>query len=103
MTQAGTSAGEALDASVSHTPPDREARKALLALAETLEGAAKDRVLELAATLISPAETLLTLADEAEAAVETIKDKIKGMEATLQSKLDEAKAHRAAAKELETE
>jgi len=103
MTQAGTSAGEALDASVSNTPPDGEARKALLKLAETLEGAARDKVLELAATLITPAETLLTLADEAEAAVESIKDNIRGMESTLKSKADEAKAHRAAAKKLETE
>lgn len=103
MTQAGTSAGEALDASVSTTPPDGEARKALLKLAETLEGATRDRVLEMAATLITPAETLLTLADEAEAAVESIKDKIKGMEATLKAKTEEAKAHRKAAKELGTE
>jgi excinuclease UvrABC helicase subunit UvrB len=103
MAQTGTSEGHALDASVSSTPPDGEARKALLKLAETLEGAARDKVLELAATLITPAETLITLADEAEAAVESIKEKIKGMEATLKSQADEAKAHRAAAKKLESE
>lgn len=101
MTEASTSAGEALDATVSNTPPDGQARQALLALAETLEGAAQEKVLELAATLITPAETLITLADEAEAAAESIKGKINGMEATIQSKLDEAKAHRAAAKKLE--
>jgi hypothetical protein len=100
MTKEATSAGEALDATVSNTPPDGQARQALLALAETLEGAAQEKVLELAATLITPMETLVILADEAEAAAESIKEKIKGMEATLQSKLDEAKAHRAAAKEL---
>jgi len=103
MTKEATGAGEALDATVSTTPPDRAARKALLALAETLEGEARERVLELAATLISPAETLLVLADEAEAAAESIKEKIRGMEATLQSKLDEAKAHRDIAAEMGTE
>lgn len=102
MTKEATGGGEALDASVSTTPPDFEARRALLKLAESLEGAAKEKLLELAATLITPGETLLTLADEAEAAAESIKEKIKGMEATLQSKLEEAEAHRAAANELGT-
>jgi hypothetical protein len=101
MTNTSEGAGEALDASVSYTPADKEARTKLLELAEGAEGAVRDKLLEMAEALISPAEMAIRLADEAEIAAEAIKEKIKGMEATLKSKLDEAKAHRAAAKKLE--
>ena len=101
MTNESAGTGEAVNASVSDTQPDGEARARLLELAETLEGSAKDAVLGLAEKLITPMEYLGRLADEAEQAAEVIKEKIKGMEGTLQAKLDEAKAHRDAASNLE--
>lgn len=101
MTKESAGTGEALDASVSNAPNDGVARTKLLELAETLEGAARDTILALAAQIITPAEYLENLAQEAEDAAALIKEKIKGMEATLQSKLDEAKSHREAAQDQE--
>jgi hypothetical protein len=96
--------GTASDATVSNVPPDAEARKALLASAEAMpEGPARNRVLELADSLITPAERELQLAEECEAAAESIAEKIKGMEATRETKLAEAEEHRANADKAEGE
>ena len=104
MSKTGTAEanGTASDATISNVPPDAEARKALLASAEKMpEGPARDRVLELADSLITPAERELQLAEECEAAAEAIAVKIEGMEATRKTKLAEAKEHRANAEKAE--
>lgn len=99
---AGEAHGNASDATVSNTPPDAEARQALLKSAESMpEGPARDRVLELADSLTTPAEREIQLAEECEAAAESIREKIKGMEATVEAKLSEAKEHRANAESVE--
>ena len=101
MTKESTGTGEAPNASVSNAPNDGVARKKLLELAETMEGTARETILALAAQIITPAEYLENLAQEAEDAAALIKEKIKGMEETLQAKLDEAKSHRDAARDRE--
>jgi len=94
--------GTAQDATVSTAPHDTEARRALLKLAESMDdGEAKGRILAMAETFMSPAESLSILADDAEKAAEDIGEKIKGMEATRKQRLADAKEFRAQANKLE--